>query len=388
VWEVGVKSILRDISSDSRANKVNPLNDNRTPIVGRNNIYDYSQDVAGAYSTFAFTLAKKYGFKVGGRYEYTDINGSSTPALAQAPNFANNYGVFVPSAVVSRSFKNFQTVKLSYNKRIQRPSLFYLNPFRNVADSLQQSEGNPTLKPEISHNFELGYSTFVKTTIINASIFYRRTNGIIESIVTPVVENNRTISLQSYNNIGANNSFGFNFFGSINPVKMLTFRTNLNINSYNIDVNNSSINPNLAQSDKVYFLYNAFVSASVNLPKGFVIESFVILNSPRRTFQGENAGFNMWITGFKKEIFDKKGSLGLTIIDPFNERKNFSSQLKGANFTQSTNFSIPFRSVGVNFSWRFGKLKAGAPNKKRGVINDDLKQGDQGGGTGSGTGAN
>ncbi len=386
VWEAGAKTIIRNINSDSRADKVNPLNNNKTPIVGRNNIYDYSQDVAAAYSTFAFTLAKKYGFKIGGRYEYTDIKGSSTPALAQTPNFANNYGVFAPSAVISRSFKNFQTVKLSYNKRIQRPSLFFLNPFRNVADSLQQSQGNPSLKPEISHNFELGYSTFVKTTIINASIFYRRTNGIIESIVTPVVENNRTISLQSYNNIGANNSFGFNFFGSVNPVKMLTLRTNLNINSYNININNSSINPNPAQSDKIYLLYNAFVSASVNLPKGFVIESFVILNSPRRTFQGENAGFNMWITGFKKEIFQKKGSLGLTLIDPFNERKNFSSSLTGANFTQSTNFSIPFRSVGVNFSWRFGKLTAGAPSKKRGVTNDDLKQGDQGGGTTTGGG--
>ncbi|MBK0381949.1 TonB-dependent receptor [Pedobacter sp. SD-b] len=388
VWEVGAKSIFRDINSDSRANKINPSNNTYTPIAGRNNVYSYSQDVAAAYSTFAFTLAKKYGFKIGGRYEYTDINGSSAPTLAQTPNFANNYGVFAPSAVISRSFKHFQTVKLSYNKRIQRPSLFYLNPFRNVADSLQQSQGNPTLKPEISHNFEIGYSTFVKTTIINASLFYRRTNGIIESIVTPVMENNRTISLQSYNNIGSNNSFGFNFFGSINPVKPLTLRTNLNINSYNINVDNSSINPNPTQSDKIYLLYNAFVSASVNLPKGFIIESFVILNSPRRTFQGENAGFNMWITGFKKELFEKKGSIGLTLIDPFNERKNFSSELKGATFSQSTNFSIPFRSVGINFSWRFGKLKTG-PTKKRGVTNDDLKQGDQNGGaTGGGVGGN
>ena len=383
IWEVGAKSIIRDISSDSKADRFNPSNNTTSPIVGRNNIFDYHQDVAAAYSTFAFTLVKKYGFKLGGRYEYTDIKGSSVPTNS-IPKFANNYGTFVPSAVVSRSFKNFQTVKLSYNKRIQRPSLSFLNPFRNVADPLQQSQGNPELAPEISHNFELGYSTFVKTTVVNASVFYRRTNSIIESISIPTTEGNSSFNLQSFQNIGNNSSYGFNFFGSVNPVKILTLRTNLNINSYNINVNNAGLNPSNETTGKTFFLYNAFLSGSVTLPKGFIIESFVILNSPRRTFQGENAGFNMWITGFKKEILKKKGSLGLTLIDPFNERKNFKSNLVGTNFNQSTNFSVPFRSFGVNFSWRFGSLKATAP-KKKGVTNDDLKQGEGGqqGGTGN-----
>lgn len=381
IWEAGAKSILRDINSDSKA--VNNTSGNFNPITGRNNIYNYIQDVYAAYSTFAFTLAKKYGFKLGGRYEFTDINGASTPAAVNSPEFANNYGTFVPSVVVSRGFKNFQTVKLSYNKRIQRPSLFYLNPFLNVADPLQPSQGNPKLAPEIAHNFELGYSTFVKTTIINASVFYRRTNNIIESLNIPTTEGGKSFNLQTFQNIGNNNSFGFNFFGSINPIKVLTLRSNLNINSYNINVNNSGLNAIASTTGKTFFLYNAFVSGSVNLPKGYVIESFVILNSPRRTFQGQNAGFNMWITGLKKEIFEKKGSLGLTIIDPFNERKNFYSSLTGTNFSQTSNFSIPFRSFGVNFSWRFGTLKAGAPKKKRGVTNDDLKQGESGQGAGA-----
>jgi ferric enterobactin receptor len=384
IWEVGAKSINRDISSDSRAQKYNPSNNAYTNITGRNNVYDYSQNVAAAYTTFAFTLVKKYGFKLGGRYEGTDIKGSSVPSRAN-PAFANNYGTITPSVVVSRSFKNFQTVKLSYNKRLQRPSLFYLNPFRNVADSLQQSQGNPKLAPEISNNFELGYSTFIKTTVINASIFYRRTNGIIESVIKPTTEGQRTYSLQTFENVGTNNSFGFNFFGSVNPVKILTLRTNLNINSYNVNVNNTSLTTNSSATGKTYFLYNAFVSGSVNLPNGFIIESFVILNSPRRTFQGENAGFNMWITGFKKELFKKKGTVGLTIIDPFNERKKFNSILTGNNFTQTTNFSLPFRSFGANFSWRFGQLKAGGTTKKKGVTNDDLKQGETGqGNTGVG----
>ncbi|WP_017257035.1 outer membrane beta-barrel family protein [Pedobacter arcticus] len=377
IWEVGVKSILRDITNDSGVDVYYPSTNTTTSNPNRNYIYNYNQDVYAGYSTFGFTLAKKYGVKAGVRFEGTSINGSANSASVIQP-IDNDYHNVTPSFVVSRSFKNFQTVKFSYNQRIQRPSLFYLNPFRNSSDPLNATEGNPQLSPEISDNFELNYSTFIKTTIINASVYYRKTNDVIESVVSNyTTESGKPGSLTTYQNVGANNSFGFNFFGSVNPVKPLTLRANLNVNSYDIKLN--SQNAGIAgQSDKTYFMYNAFASATYLFPKGFTLETFLITNSPRRTFQGKNPSFNMWSLGVKKELFNKKGSVGISIIDPFNERKNFKTEINTADFTQRSNFSIPFRSVGVNFSWRFGSLKV-SNKPKRGVKNDDLKQGESGG---------
>lgn len=384
VWEVGVKAILRDISNDSGVDSADFSGLNRVPVTGRNFIYDYNQDVFSAYTTFGFTLAKKYGFKLGGRYEATALDGSATGTNNFAP-FSNDYGNFVPSVVISRTFKNYQTVKLSYNKRIQRPSVFYLNPFRNSADFFNQSQGNPMLEPEIADNLELGYSTFIKSTVINASVFYRHTNNIIESIITREVgdyidENGNlqtgNISLTTFDNVGSNNSFGFNFFGSVNPIKPLTLRGNINVNSYDIKLNatNAAIS---ASDNKVYFLYNAYLSATYLFPKGFTFETFLITNSPRRTFQGKNPSFNMWNLGLKKDLFQKKGSVGINVIDPFNNRKNFKTELVNPEFVQNSNFSIPFRSIGVNFSWRFGSLKVNQ-KPKRGVNNDDLIKGEGG----------
>ncbi len=378
-WEIGAKTILRDINSktqiDTLAGNAFVLN------ADRSNLFDYSQDVAAGYSTLGFTLAKKYGVKVGGRLEYTKIEGTSSSGNVMP--FSNNYTNFVPSFTVSRTFKNFQTVKISYNKRIQRPSLFFLNPFRNSSDPINQSQGNPYLSPEVSNNIELGYSTFVKTTVVNASLYYRHTENIIESFITQGTDltTGRTVNIQTFNNVGTNNSFGMNLFGSINPIQKLTLRGNLNLNTYNI-----TRQPNLSSAlidDNVQVLYNAFISGSMNFKGGFVAETFLIVNSPRRTSQGSNAAFNMWNIGFKKEILKKRGSIGLNIIDPLNERKNFKSEISGQNFTQSSNFSIPFRSVGVNFSWQFGKMKFNQQPRKRRLNNDDLKQGDQGGGVGN-----
>lgn len=382
-FETGLKGILRDIVSDNQTRNFNSTTSTFTPISARTYIYDYNQDVYSAYATFAFTLAKKFGIRAGARYEGTEIKGDARSVGAAASPFNSSYSNLVPSFVVSRTFKNFSTVKLSYNQRLQRPSLFYLNPFLNSADIFNQSQGNPALKPELSHNIEFNYSMFVKASVLNASVYYRRTNDIIESFVIPVsvtdpATGNAAIgSRTTFRNIGSNNSVGFNFFGQINPVKPLTLRGNFNVFTYDINANSGFTVTNT----NTQLIYNAFLMASYVFPKGLTFETFLITNSPRRTSQGQNPSFNMWNLGLKKEIMKKKGSIGLTIIDPFNENKNFRQKISGADFVQNSNFSVPFRSFGTSFSYRFGKLTMQAPRKKRGVTNDDLKQGEQNNGT-------
>jgi hypothetical protein len=262
--------------------------------------------------------------------------------------------------------------------------LQFLNPFRNTSNPQNQSEGNPKLSPEISQTAELNYSTFIKSSVINASVYFKHTNDIIESLVksVPFVNGDgvtQIVSLTTFDNIGLNNSIGGSFFGSVNPVKDLTLRGNINLFTYKPTA--SITYQELAKAKNTYVQYNAFVSGSYKLPEGFTTETFLIFNAPRRTFQGTNPSFSMWVLSLNKEILKKKGKIGLNVIDPFNERKNFKSQINSGSLVQNSNFSVPFRSVGINFSWQFGKMNFNPQQqrKKRGVNNDDLKQGDQNG---------
>jgi len=390
--EAGGKTIIRRIASvfnnyKGTSNDVNTDADPNTFAFDPNtsNTYDYNQDVYAAYSVLTFTLPKAYALQVGARVENTQIHGDpkTTSTLQNLSPFDQDYTIFIPTLALSKTIKN-STFKLTYTKRIQRPSLTYLNPFVNRQGATAATVGNPQLQPEISQYAELNYSTFIGSSVINLSTYYKYTNNLIEGIAATETS---TGTLTTYQNIGHNNSFGASFFGSINPVKIVTIRGSINAYTYSPSPQGSYVT---AQSDfNTYISYNAFLSGSVSLSNGFSAESFVILNSPRRTIQGETPSFSLWIVGVKKEFWNKQASVGVNTFDPFTENKAFNSSTKGTNFSQFSNTQFPFRSFGISFSYRFGKVKFADPNdptagKKKGVNNDDMKSGDSGNGPGGG----
>ncbi|RYF12874.1 MAG: TonB-dependent receptor, partial [Flavobacteriales bacterium] len=261
--ETGLKGIARNIASDYTQAAQD---------------FDYNQNVASAYSVIGFDLTKKIKFKGGLRAEYTDISG----VFANSLPIKNDYLNLFPSAVVSQTLKdNKTTLKLSYNRRVQRPSLFYLNPFRNESNQFSVSEGNPNLDPEISDNYEFGYSTFIKGSIINASVFYRRTGDVIESAIQPITENGVDKVLTTFINVGTSETFGLNVFGSYNPMPKWTLMTNIGLNTYQVSNEFTGVNT------PTFLNYNWFLRSATTFNKGLSLEFFGVLNSPRRTFQGK-----------------------------------------------------------------------------------------------------
>jgi len=382
--EAGGKGIFRRITSVYAI--ANQANNNTGNFVQNNNLsndYDYSQDVYAGYTVLSFTLPKNYALQTGLRVENTDIVG--TPRNLTQPglqSFPQNYTNFVPSFVLSKTVKSTQTYKLSYNKRIQRPSLTYLNPFINKANPDNQTQGKPDLRPEVAQTIELGYNTFIKSSVINVSVYYKHTSDLIEGIADTLTdpELKRRITRTTYQNIGKNNSYGASFFGSINPWKPLTIRGS--VNGYTYSPNANTTQQAQQTSTGTYFQYNAFLGASLTLNGGFTAESFGVFNSPRRTIQGNNPSFSLIGFGFKKDVIAKKFTLGLTALSPFQKYLKFDQDISGQGFTQTQKIRYPLQSFGITFTYNFGKLNYGAqPAKKKGVKNDDLLQGgDQGGG--------
>jgi len=360
--EIGAKTVLRDIDSQYDYDLLDPDLNVYNRDLERSNLFGYDQDVYAGYASFNFTLNDKTSIIAGARYEATEIAGEFERDFDP---FSNSYNNFLPNVILSRKLGNFSTIKFAYSQRIQRPSLFYINPYVADQDRLNISFGNPELDPELSNLYELSYNTFVKGISINASVYYRNTDDAIESLLR--VEDG--ISKTSFANLGTRNTVGVNLFTSFSPIKIWTIRAGINV--WNFDI--QSDNPEFAGLERNGFMYNGNVFSSLTLPKDWSIDMFTFFNSPRETAQGRNPAFSMLGMGIKKLIWKKKGSIGINIIEPFVRVKNFESELSGPDFYQYSNFGLPFQSFGINFSYSFGKLDFSQRKSK--IKNNDMKEG-------------
>lgn len=387
--ESGAKYIVRRINTNNDV--FTSFDDDFTLNPMASSTYGYNQNVAAAYSVLTITLPKNYSILAGIRDEYTSIDGNPHSLLQASIPFSQDYNTLVPSLTLQKKLTATQTIKLGYSKRITRPSLQYLNPYVDSSNVQAQKVGNPTLNPEVSQTIELGYNTFIGTSVINLSAYYKHTSGLIEGIATPIsvlingAKQPGTIT--TFQNIGNNNSFGGSFFGSITPFKILTIQGSINAYTYKPDP--TGLFSNTQTQNGTYIQYGGFMRGTLTLPKDFVFESFAFGSSSRRTIQGTNPAFSIFGMGFKKQFDKKKYSLGVNVIQPFSNYKDFNSNISSPGFTQVSKFQYPFRSFGLTFSYNFGKLNfkpANPMEKKKGVNNDDLKQDDQGMGGGGAVG--
>jgi hypothetical protein len=388
--EAGGKEILRRLVGTSDVYDYDPAAQTSDGFVFDNpnsSVYNYNQNVTAGYMVWTITLPKGYSILAGARDEITSISGQPVAGVdSTLKPFSNDYNTFIPSLTIQKALSSTQTIKLAYSKRITRPSLTFLNPYDNKTNILAQSEGNPSLSPEVSQTLELDYITFIKSSVINTSIYYKHTGGLIESIATPIVESEagQPGTLTTYENIGNNNSFGASFFGSINPFKNITMRASVNAYTYKPDPTGLFISDKT--QDGTYIQYNGFGMVEWDLKSGFIAQVFAIENSPRHTIQGTNPSFSLLGFGVRQQFMKKKASLGINVLEPFNKYKDFNTSLSSPGFTQTSTFQFPFRSVGLTFSYSFGKTTFSNPTPKKGVNNDDMKQGDQGGVGGAGGG--
>ncbi|TFF33924.1 outer membrane beta-barrel family protein [Mucilaginibacter psychrotolerans] len=385
--EAGGKSIFRRINSTSDFYSF--INNDFVINPATSNVYKYNQNVFAGYSVLTTTLPKGWSLLTGFRLENTDIHGEPFNANQNLASFDQNYNTYVPSLTVQKKLNASNTLKLGYSKRITRPSLQFLNPFVNQSNILAQQVGNPTLSPEVSQTIELGLNSFIKTSIVNVSVYYKRTSGLIEGIADTItvktldpatgLYKSQGGTLTTYQNVGNNNSFGGSFFGTINPIKAITIIGSVNAYTYKPDPTGRFLKDQ--SQNGTYIQYGGFLRATATLPNNFIAESFVFGSSSRRTIQGQTPTFSILGFGVRRQFMQKKMSVGVNIISPFAEYKGFNSKTEGADFRSSTSFQLPFRSYGITFSYSFGKLSFSQP-KKSGVKNDDLKEGDQGMGGG------
>ncbi|WP_299584971.1 outer membrane beta-barrel family protein [Mucilaginibacter sp.] len=347
--ETGAKAVLENINNtvvtDTLSNGVFVPNANQT--YG----FNYNRKVYAYYLSASFSLFNKFiDGKAGLRDEYTsttaDFPGAKIPG----------YNILAPSAVLSHKIDETQSIKLSYTYRIERPDYGDLNPFYNISDPHNISTGNPNLRPEVGHNYELGYNkSFTKGGSLYVAAFYRYNTNDLQSYTT--YYDTLTIQGTKYSNVYLNQRFnigtevteGVSLFGSIPITKELNLRSNVMLGDR---ITTNPGNPTVSG-----FTYRINLNASYEFGNDFTAEAFGNYNSSQRTIQGTRPAFVFYNLAVRKQFMDKKISLGLTAADPFTPYVNLTSTTSGTLFNQTSIRQVPFRSFGITFSYKFGKLE-------------------------------
>ena len=152
-------------------------------------------------------------------------------------------------------------------------------------------------------------------------------------------------------NVGSENNYGTNVYGSVPLGPKWNVRSNLSV--FDRYITTGSLGGNAINS----FNYRFNLNATYQLNKTLVLEFFGNFNSARNEIQGRYPSFTSYNFAFRKQVWNKKGSFALTTTNPFGNYVDQSTSVSGQGFTLNSTRRIAYRSFGINFTYKFGKLE-------------------------------
>jgi outer membrane receptor protein involved in Fe transport len=355
--EMGLKAIRRAIGSEYR---VEQSLDGQSPFVAdpdQSNDFDYNQQIVAGYTALRVEAKGKWNLNLGARFERTTIDGNF---LTTQTTLANQYANLIPSVTLSKGIK-LHTLKASYTQRIQRPQLWYLNPWLNASDPRNLQTGNPYLNPELNHAVELGHSVTTKAGLsVNTAFYWRMTNNAIEYVRTV---DEAGVSLSRPQNIARRVAYGMNMNLSGQATKSWTLNGG-------IDLRYVDLSSPLLNQRNSGLVGNGNISSTYKMPHNYTFQANANVNSGWISLQGRGTPFYWYGFALKREMLDKKASLTLGVNNPFNRGVSQHFRQSAPSFESDTRSFFISRSVRLAFEWRFGQMSAGGKESRK-IRNDD-----------------
>jgi RNase P/RNase MRP subunit p29 len=322
----------------------------------RTNHFNYRERILALYFNYRKQFSKKLTLQAGLRTEQTASTGNSytTGTITK-----RNYLDYFPSVFLQTVINKDYNIDYSYTRRITRPNYGSLNPFRFYRDPYTWEEGNPYLRPQYSHSFNIT-QTLKQSYSLVAS--YQINKDVMAEL--PYLDAANATTIYTTGNVNHGHSMSLSASIPVQIFKWWNMNNSLvaTYNKLQIIVNNAEINNNkvnyYVESDQV-----------IQLPADIKMELDVWYQSP--TAQGLYIIGTMWRTdiAFRKNFLRQKLQLSLTANDLFKtQRYVFKTNINGNinDFNQYFRFQNAGLTLRYNFSsgQKFDvKRKNGSPEE-------------------------
>ena len=358
---LGGKLQLHDATSDSKYYLQNVYDPSTSSE------YEYKNSILAGYGEYAGNFGK-FGAKAGVRYEYTwqDVEYH----LGNGENFKTSYGNLVPTASLQYNLGTGSNLGLTYNMRISRPGISYLNPYVDKTNPIALSYGNPDLDVEKNHNVSLVYNMFTPKLMVNLNLHH---NFVDNAISQYSFYDSDNLLNTTYGNVVKRHQTGLSAYVNY----LLTKNTRIFLNG---GVNYTDLRSTALDQKNSGWTANAMIGLQQTLPLDLKLSAFAITSTKNYTLQGWSGGFNMLTASLSKSLFNDKLTLGVQGILGLNGggKLNIESETRGKDFISHTNIKVPIYGVTFTVSYTFGNTKMMSKQHVNRVQNDFIEQQSQG----------
>ena len=329
--------------------------------------YEYKNSILAGYGEYAGNF-NKVGVKAGVRYEHTwqDVEYH----LGNGEDFKKNYGSLVPTASLQYTLSQGSNLGLTYNMRISRPGISYLNPYVDKTNPIALSYGNPELDVEKNHNVSLVYNLFTPKLMVNLNLHHNFVDNAISQYSFYDAEG---LLNTTYGNIVKRHQTGLN--GYVNY--LMTKNTRI---FFNGGLNYTDLRSSALDQSNSGWTANAMVGLQQTLPWDLKLSAFAITSTKSYTLQGWSGGFNLLTASVSKSLLKDKLTIGVQGLLGLNKggKLNIESENRGKDFVSHSNIKVPIYGVTFTISYTFGNSKVKAKQHTSRVENDFIEQQSQG----------
>ena len=326
---------------------------------GTSMLYDHFNSIGAAYSEYTGTFGKVI-MTAGLRYEMTWQKVEYGEGYGH--DFDSRFGDLVPSASIQYSISATQNIGITFNRRIQRPGITYLNPYVDRSSMTYISYGNSDLTSARNDIVSLVYNYYNPKWVVSLTgryshcgsgisqySFYK--DGVLNMTYGNIVTSDNT-GLTAFINwtagpktrIYTNSAFGYGAFSS-----------------KELGMSNGGWN------------WSCLIGLQQTLPASFMLSANLTATGRTWNLEGWSGGMNMAIIGLSKGFLGDKLRLTAQFASNLGTGPLVIEGLDaGKGYEMRNVVSVPIRQAGIGLTYTFGKQGFQVKKARKTINNDDV----------------
>ena len=353
------------------------------------NIFTYNENVNSLYTQYGNKFGD-FSFLLGLRLENTQLKGEIDSELSPAEleeefgfpietDFDRNYLGLFPTVNVIYEIGEAENITLGYNRRINRPRGWFINPFPSRSSRTNVFQGNPNLEPAFSNAFDIGYLKRWEKLTFTSSVYYQHETDAFERIEESTgrytEEDNILITRTIPVNLATNQRIGAEAGLLYNPADWLRLNGSFNFFQFETDGEFNGIDYGAKNTS-----WFARFSSKVTLPAEIQWQTNAFYMGASEDIQGTRDALLSIDLALAKDIFNDNATISFNVRDLLNSRKR-DAFTTTEFFERESHMQWRQRSFSLSLTYRFNQQKMEQDRKRREAEengdNGDMMEGDQ-----------